>query len=56
MMLIYLMMTAMVIVMVPRMTACLKRIEEVLNTVPEMEDATETHNKVNVKNPRKIVF
>lgn len=55
-MLIYLMMSAMVIVMIPRMTACLNRIEEVLNTVPEIEDAKETHNKADMKNPQKIVF
>nr|WP_288827531.1 ABC transporter ATP-binding protein [uncultured Clostridium sp.] len=55
-MLIYLMMTAMVIVMVPRMTACLNRVQEVLDTVPEIEDIAEAHDQSNAKNPDKIVF
>lgn len=55
-MLIYLMMTAMVIVMVPRMTACLKRVQKVLDTVPEIEDTAESYGKLDAKDPNKIVF
>lgn len=55
-MLIYLMMTAMAIVMVPRMAACLNRVQEVLDTVPEVEDVAEAHEKSDAKNPEKIVF
>lgn len=55
-MLIYLMMSAMVIVMLPRMTASLARVQEVLDTVPEIEDDLANQRKPDAENPQKIVF
>lgn len=52
----YLMMSAMVLVNLPRMTACLERIQEVLDTVPEIADASEAREQPDAGNPRKIVF
>jgi ATP-binding cassette subfamily B protein len=54
-MLIYFMMSAMVLVMVPRMTACLDRIQEVLDTIPEITD-TKTHTKPDNGTSKKLVF
>lgn len=56
MMLVFLMMSAMVLVYVPRMTACLERIQEVLDTVPEIADAAEAWGQSDIGNPQKIVF
>lgn len=55
-MLASLIMAAMVLVMMPRMTACLERIQDVLDTVPEITDAEETHGQLNTEDPRKLVF
>ncbi|WP_101696302.1 ABC transporter ATP-binding protein [Clostridium minihomine] len=54
-MLVFLMMSAMVLVMLPRALSCLKRIQEVLDTVPEILDA-EDCKVTNTENPQKIVF
>ncbi|MDF2986180.1 MAG: transport system ATP-binding and permease protein [Eubacterium sp.] len=56
MLLMFLMMSAMVLVMIPRMTACLERIQEVLDTVPEIQDAAETHRQSGTGSHQKIVF
>lgn len=56
MMLIFLMMSAMCLVMLPRMAACLERIQEVLDTVPEIADGTEAPGQLDAANPQKIVF
>lgn len=55
-MLIFLMMSAMVLVMIPRMTACLERIQEVLDIVPEIEDTAEAYGPLDTGNSQKIVF
>ena len=54
--LMFLMMSAMVLVYVPRMTACLDRIQEVLDIDPEIADTTETHGQLDTGNPQKITF
>lgn len=54
--LMFLMMSAMVIVMVPRMIACLERISEVLDTTPEISDDREAVESPSVKGSKLIVF
>lgn len=54
--LMFLMMSAMVLVMIPRMTASLYRIQEVLDIIPEIADPTEDHGQLEKDNPQKIVF
>ncbi len=54
--LMFLMMSAMVIVMVPRMIACLERISEVLDTTPEINDDREAVESPSVKGSKLIVF
>ncbi|WP_303871042.1 ABC transporter ATP-binding protein [Acetobacterium wieringae] len=54
--LMFLMMSAMVIVMVPRMIACLERISEVLETELEISDRTEAGEQPNVHENNQIVF
>lgn len=54
--LMFLMMSAMVIVMVPRMIACLERISEVLDTDPEIVDYPEAGEQPNVTESNQIVF
>ncbi|MNW46207.1 putative ABC transporter ATP-binding protein [compost metagenome] len=56
MMLMFLMMSAMVLVMVPRMTACLNRIQEVLDIDPEIADATKLQGLLDASHPQKMVF
>lgn len=56
MMLIYFMMSAMALVMIPRTTACLERIDEVLDTVPEISDGMESLKQSNMSNPVKLTF
>lgn len=55
-MLVSLIMSAMVLVMIPKMTVCLERIQEVLDTVPEIADSTAGRGQLDEDNPRKIVF
>lgn len=60
-MLIYLMMAAMVLVMLPRMLSCLERIEEVLDTEPEIADSRNTkdiehHNDKNKISLNNVTF
>lgn len=60
-MLIYLMMAAMVLVMLPRMLSCLERIEEVLDTEPEIVDSRNTkdiehHNDKNKISLNNVTF
>ena len=54
--LISLIMSSMVIVMLPKMKACLDRTQEVLDTIPEIVDITEQKVLRNPDNPAKIVF
>lgn len=54
--LMFLMMSAMVIVMVPRMIACLERISEVLETELEISDLEETAELPSAKSSNQIVF
>ncbi|MBI4858053.1 MAG: ABC transporter ATP-binding protein [Acetobacterium woodii] len=54
--LMFLMMSAMVIVMVPRMIACLERISEVLDTEPEIADDPEAVVSPSVKGSKRIAF
>ncbi|MGN6713466.1 ABC transporter ATP-binding protein [Anaerocolumna jejuensis] len=54
--LMFLMMSAMVLVYIPRMTACLDRIQEVLDIIPEIADATEACGQSDTGNQNKIVF
>lgn len=53
--LMFLMMSAMVLVYIPRMTACLDRIQEVLDIIPEIADATEAC-EADTANQNKITF
>ncbi|SHK83941.1 ATP-binding cassette, subfamily B [Anaerocolumna jejuensis DSM 15929] len=53
--LMFLMMSAMVLVYIPRMTACLDRIQEVLDINPEIADATEVC-EADTDNQNKITF
>lgn len=53
--LMFLMMSAMVLVYIPRMTACLDRIQEVLDINPEIADAAEVC-EANTANQNKITF
>lgn len=55
-MLSYLIMSAMVLVMIPRMTGCLHRIEDVLDTVPEIVDIKSPQEQPDTGDPQKIVF
>lgn len=55
-MLVSLIMSAMVLVMIPKMTVCLERIREVLDTVPEIADSTAARGHLDEDNPQKIVF
>lgn len=52
----YLMMSAMVLVNLPRMTACLERIQEVLDTVPEIADSAAGREQPDAANTQKIIF
>ena len=54
--LIALIMSSMVMVMLPKMKACLDRTEEVLDTIPEIADDNEQAISGNPNNPEKIVF
>lgn len=54
--LMFLMMSAMVIVMVPRMTACLERISEVLDMEPEIADYSQAGAQPNRVGSNQIVF
>lgn len=54
--LMFLMMSAMVIVMVPRMTACLERISEVLDMEPEIADYSQVGAQPNRVGSNQIVF
>lgn len=54
--LMFLMMSAMVIVMVPRMIACLERISEVLETELEISDHKEAGDQPKVHQNNQIVF
>jgi ATP-binding cassette subfamily B protein len=54
--LMFLMMSAMVIVMVPRMTACLERISEILDTDPEIADDPKASEKPDDTGSNQIVF
>lgn len=54
--LMFLMMSAMVIVMVPRMTACLERISEVLDMEPEIADYSQAGAQPNRVGSDQIVF
>lgn len=54
--LIALIMSSMVLVMLPKMKACLDRTQEVLDTIPEIEDETQPQAWRNPANSAKIVF
>lgn len=54
--LIALIMSSMVMVMLPKMKACLDRTQEVLDTIPEIADETQPQALRNPANPAKIVF
>nr|WP_320025277.1 ABC transporter ATP-binding protein [uncultured Acetobacterium sp.] len=54
--LMFLMMSAMVIVMVPRMIACLERISEVLDMEPEIADCSQAGAQPNSIGSNQIVF
>lgn len=54
--LIALIMSSMVMVMLPKMKACLDRTQEVLDTIPEIADETQLPALQNPDNPAKIVF
>lgn len=54
--LIALIMSSMVMVMLPKMKACLDRTQEVLGTIPEIADETQLPALQNPDNPAKIVF
>ncbi|PKM71003.1 MAG: multidrug ABC transporter ATP-binding protein, partial [Firmicutes bacterium HGW-Firmicutes-17] len=54
--LIALIMSSMVMVMLPKMKACLDRTQEVLDTIPEIADKTQAQALRNPANPAKIVF
>ncbi|KNZ40812.1 ABC transporter ATP-binding protein [Acetobacterium bakii] len=54
--LISLIMSSMVMVMLPKMKACLDRTQEVLDTVPEIEDQKQPQALRNPANPKKLVF
>lgn len=54
--LIALIMSSMVMVMLPKMKACLDRTQEVLDTIPEIADETQLPALRNPDNPAKIVF
>lgn len=54
--LITLIMSSMVMVMLPKMKACLDRTQEVLDTIPEITDKKETVVLLNPDNPEKLVF
>ncbi|WP_303869746.1 ABC transporter ATP-binding protein [Acetobacterium wieringae] len=54
--LIALIMSSMVMVMLPKMKACLDRTQEVLDTIPEINDATLPQVRRNPADPVKIVF
>lgn len=54
--LISLIMSSMVIVMLPKMKACLDRTQEVLDTIPEIGDEKAVKALGNPNNPAKIVF
>ncbi|MEA4804762.1 ABC transporter ATP-binding protein [Acetobacterium wieringae] len=54
--LIALIMSSMVMVMLPKMKACLDRTQEVLDTIPEINDVTVPPSRRNPDNPFKIVF
>jgi ATP-binding cassette subfamily B protein len=55
-MLMFLMMSAMVLVMLPRMRVCLQRIQEVLDTVPEIKDKTDTSEKISMPESEILEF
>lgn len=55
-MLVFLMMSAMVLEMIPRVAACLERIREVLDTVPGIADLAETYGQLDTGNTQKIEF
>lgn len=54
--LIALIMSSMVMVMLPKMKACLDRTQVVLDTIPEIADETQLPALQNPDNPAKIVF
>lgn len=54
--LIALIMSSMVMVMLPKMKACLDRTQEVLDTIPEIADETQPQALRNPDNRAKIVF
>ena len=54
--LIALIMSSMVMVMLPKMKACLDRTQEVLDTIPEIADETQQPALQKPDNPAKIVF
>ncbi len=54
--LIALIMSSMVMVMLPKMKACLDRTQEVLDTIPEINDVTVPPSRRNPDDPFKIVF
>ncbi|UYO62993.1 ABC transporter ATP-binding protein/permease [Acetobacterium wieringae] len=54
--LIALIMSSMVMVMLPKMKACLDRTQEVLDTIPEINDVTVPQSRRNPADPFKIVF
>lgn len=54
--LIALIMSSMVMVMLPKMKACLDRTQEVLDTIPEINDVTVPQSRRNPDDPFKIVF
>ncbi|WP_088186841.1 ABC transporter ATP-binding protein [Desulfosporosinus sp. FKA] len=55
-MLVFLMMSAMVLEMIPRVAACLERIREVLDTVPGIADLAVTYGQLDTGNTQKIEF
>ncbi len=54
--LIALIMSSMVMVMLPKMKACLDRTQEVLDTIPEIEDEKQPLALRNPASPQKLVF
>lgn len=54
--LMFLMMSAMVLAMMPRMMDCLNRISEVLDVAPQIVDAEGAHTTTDTSEPNKIVF
>lgn len=55
-MLVYLIMSAMVLVMIPKMTVCLARTQEVLDTIPAIVDAAATGSRLEKGTAPQIVF